>query len=469
MTRRQFVATAGVMLSLGVLTGCGGGDGKEADAGGRPTAGASASATRQSGPAYKGAALPGLARTPVWSVSARHANGCPGDPVAKAAAHVAGDYDPQTCLIGDAVVLTEDLSKTDDTNQTVDRHYRVRLYDAHTGRVRRTVDTDTPGAWPTERSGGASAYVQVTSWKDGSPALLVVDGDEVPADGLKKATVRTTYTVYAPSGAVLGRSSYTGEEYTDLTAEAGHLLLKEGSGTSTYAPIGGGATVQAHDRDEDQDPLGSGFGYYVHSTYDIVDGSGSKLVVGDRRTGKEMWTLDDVRGPAAADRDSTPELHPLTADKGLLVWDLPADSAYGALLTVVDLKTGHLLAEGPQVDTGNVDRLQTVLSADGSTAVTRMGAGAVAWNVITGKELWRQGEDEQDITPLALPTTKTLFADAGPDLGLTAVDMATRKVLGKNLDDDADGPGDGSALQFTADGYGVLFAGDFFVFAPQKG
>ncbi|WP_164992336.1 hypothetical protein [Streptomyces sp. L2] len=29
--------------------------------------------------------------------------------------------------------------------------------------------------------------------------------------------------------------------------------------------------------------------------------------------------------------------------------------------------------------------------------------------------------------------------------------------------------GSGSALQFTADGYGVLDARDFFVFAPQRG
>ncbi|MFF7357601.1 PQQ-binding-like beta-propeller repeat protein [Streptomyces filipinensis] len=460
-----------MLLSLGLLTGCGGGEGKGAGAPSRPTPDASASATRQSGPAYKGAALPELARTPVWSVRARHNLGCAGDPAEQAAAHVLAGDDVQACVVGDAVVLTEDLTKADDMNQAIGQHYRVRLYDAHTGRVRRTVDTDLPDGWPSERPARASAYVQTTQWKDGSPALLVIDGDEVPADGLKKATVRTTYTMYAPSGAVLGRSSFTGDAYTDLTAEAGHLLMREGPGTSTYTPIGGGADVQVHDRGDDQDPLGSGFGYYVHSSYDAWDGSGSKLVVSDRRTGKEMWTLDDVGRPAALakDDDATPVLHPLTADKGLLVWDLPAGAAHGALLTVVDLRTGRLLAEGPQLDTGNVDRLQSVLSADGSTAVTRMGAGAVAWNVTTGKELWRQEEGEQDITPLALPTTKTLYADAGDDLGLAAVDMATKKVVGKNLVSDVYGVGSSSALQFTPDGYGVLADGDFFVFAPQKG
>ncbi|MEU6088415.1 PQQ-binding-like beta-propeller repeat protein [Streptomyces sp. NPDC047085] len=468
--QRQIGIGTGMLLSLGLLAGCGGSDGKGA-ATGHAESKPSASAARHGGPAYQGPALPGLAEAPAWSVPVDGSTGCAGDPALKDALGVVG-ADPQVCVLGDAVVLTQDRSGNSGTSgdSSEDSHFRARLYDAADGRVRRTIDFDVPEAWAGDRRLTPSSFVKVIQDKDGNPALLVVAGDEIAADGLKKASVKTTYTLYAPSGAVLGRSSFTGDAYTHLPAEAGHLLLKEGYGADTYTPIGGGPSIEVPDRDHDQDRIGSGFGYRVGSTYNVIDGSGSRLVVSDRRSGKQLWTLEDVDRPAALAHADDPKarLHPLTADKGLLAWELPDGSAHDVLLTVVDLRTGRLLAQGPQADVGSSSRLMAAVSPDGSTAVTDLdGGGAVAWNLTTGKELWRQEDGEQDITPLALPRADLLYADVG-DLGLTALDMTTKKVLAKGL-----GSGsflqDGDALQFTTDGHAVLAGDGLFVFAPQRG
>ncbi|UUU32206.1 PQQ-like beta-propeller repeat protein [Streptomyces sp. CA-210063] len=141
------------------------------------------------------------------------------------------------------------------------------------------------------------------------------------------------------------------------------------------------------------------------------------------------------------------------------------------VLTVVDLRTGRLLAEGPKAEYGETlnARVASVLASDGGTVVTQLGGGAVAWNTETGAELWRQAADEQSITPLALPTADVLYASAD-DLGLTALDMGTKKVLASRLVPDitSELTADGDVLQLTTGGYGVLASGyDLFVFAPE--
>ncbi|MGW2489393.1 outer membrane protein assembly factor BamB family protein [Streptomyces sp. NPDC001606] len=471
--RHRAAVGAAMVLAVGLLAGCRGGGTEGAGESAHATPGASASAARRTGPDYAGPALPGLTAAPVWSLGRKDATGCAGDP----AAHATGD--PRTCVVGDAVVVTQDLTGKSGRRgaEPAVHRFRARLYAAATGRLRRTIDITVPAGWTSDRPLRPSAFVQVTSAKDGSPALLVTDGDVTPADGAGKASLRTTYTLYAPSGTVLGRSSFDGAEFTDLTAEAGHLLLRQGTGTSTYVPIGGGAPVRVHNLGDGDQPVGAGFGVYAFSTYDAVDGSGSRLAVGDRRTGAQLWTLAGIRRPTALAGAKaaglTARLLPLTGDEGLLVWDLPPGSAHDVQLTVVDLGTGRMLAEGPRMDEVDTARPRTVLSPDGRTAVTRLGAGAVAWDVRSGRELWRQRDGEQGVTPEGLPTARVLYAAAG-DQGLTALDLATRKVLAENLAPDAASPedslaGNGAPLEFTTDGHAVLAGRDLFVFAPQKG
>ncbi|MFE7761834.1 PQQ-binding-like beta-propeller repeat protein [Streptomyces sp. NPDC057438] len=474
MTRTRTFLVAGTILALGLVTACGGdGDPEATDATGRAKPTASPSAGKRSGPAYEGAELPGLSAEPVWSLRGGGPKSCAYDP-AKAAATEVVNFDARTCVLGDAVVLTEDVSEQSRAEQTESR-FRARLYDPATGEIRRTVDVTVPAEWNGARERTPDRFIQISEWKDGSPALLVVSGDVVEGDGLKKSSITTTYTMYAPSGEKLGRYTFSGEDASDLAAEAGHLQVKEADKSDTYAPIDGGTPVEVRDRGLDQEPLGAGFGYRVASTWSVIDGSGSRLVVSDRLTGKELWDLGDVDRPAALagvqdSGDLDARLLPLTDDKGILAWDQPGDHAHDEILTVVDLRSGRLIAEGPEQDLDELSRGSgnIVLAADGGTVVTRFGGGAVAWDTETGAELWRQTEDEHTIEPWGLTAGGVLYASVD-SMGLTALELRTKKVLDSDLAPDLP-PGltaDAEPLQFTTDGYAVLAGPDLFVFAPE--
>ncbi|MCC9706542.1 PQQ-like beta-propeller repeat protein [Streptomyces sp. MNU76] len=471
--RRTFLVT-GTILSLGVLTACGGsGDPEDTEATERAKPKASPSAVQRTGPAYEGGRLPGLSAEPVWSLKGGGFRGCADDPAEAAATEVV-HFDAQTCVLGDAVVLTEDLSEHSEAAETESR-FRARLYDPATGEIRRTVDVTVPAEWKGDRERSLDRFLQISEWKDGSPALLVVSGAVVEPDGLKKAAITTTYTMYAPSGKELGSSTLAGEDGSGLSAEAGHLLTKEEYKSDTYTPIGGGSPVEVRDRGLGRQPLGPGFGYRTASTWSVVDGSGSRLVVSDRLTGKELWDLGDVDRPSALaavedSGDLDARLLPLTDDKGVLAWKQPGDDADDEILTVVDLKTGRLIAEGPKQDLDEPSRGRgnIVLAPDGGTVVTRFGGGAVAWDPGTGAELWRQEEDEHSVEPWGLTTTDVLYASVD-GMGLTALDPRTKKVLASDLAPDLS-PGltaDAEPLQFTTNGYGVLAGTDLFVFAPE--
>ncbi|MGW1785910.1 outer membrane protein assembly factor BamB family protein [Streptomyces sp. NPDC002143] len=474
--RRHLLHLTGALVSLGLVTGCGGGA-NAGKAGPTGKATPKASASTREGPAYRGAALPGLARRPAWSLNVDGDTGCPGDPVERATSRAIGDHS-QTCALGDAVVLTEDATRYPDNTGGTPEEYRFRasLFDAVTGRERTSIEVEIPSSgWSSDRDLVPAEFFTIGQWKDGTPALLVVDGDETPASGLNKASVRTTYTMYAPSGEKLGSSSYDGDDLTDLAVEAGHVRLKEGSDSGSYAPLGGGATVEVRDRWEDQAPIGPGFGYRVETSFAEFDVSGEQLHVSDRLTGKELWNTEDVTLPGAvaaqtADGDrAAASLYPLAGDKALLAWGLK-DDTYDALLTVVDLRTGRTLVEGPKTALDPNDAHEPVVtrSPDGRSVVTQFGGGAVAWDAETGDELWRQQADDQDIEPVALPTADVLYASVG-DTGLTALDMRTKKILASGLDPDFSLNDDVDVLERTSDGHTVLATSEgVFVFAPEE-
>ncbi|MFF5358319.1 PQQ-binding-like beta-propeller repeat protein [Streptomyces scabiei] len=474
MTKPRTFLVAGTILSLGLLAACGGGgDPEDTEATGRAKPKASPSAGKRTGPAYAGAELPGLSAEPVWSLRGGGPKSCAYDP-AKAAATEVVDFDARTCVLGDAVVLTEDLSEQSGAEEAESR-FRARLYDSATGEVRRTVDVTVPSEWDGARDRTPDRFLQISEWKDGSPALLVVSGDVVEGDGLKKSSITTTYTLYAPSGKKLGSHSLSGEDASGLDVEAGHVRVKEAYKSDVYAPIDGGTPVEVRDRGLDQEPLGAGFGYRVASTWSVIDGTGSRLAVSDRLTGKELWDLGGVDRPSALEEvedsgDLDARLLPLTDDKGILAWDQPGDGADDEILTVVELRTGRLIAEGPEQDLDELSRGSgnIVLAPDGGTVVTRFGGGAVAWDTETGAELWRQTDDEHTIEPWGLTAGGVLYASVD-SMGVTALELRTKKVLGSDLAPDLI-PGltaDAEPLQFTTDGYAVLAGTDLSVFAPE--
>ncbi|WP_242620753.1 PQQ-like beta-propeller repeat protein [Streptomyces sp. BK239] len=474
--KRHLLHAASAFTCIGLVAGCGGGD-DTAKAGATGKATPKASASAAPGPVYGGAALPGLSRKPVWTVKTGAVKGCPGDPVQRATSRVIGDK-AQTCVLGDAVVLTEDTTTyPDNTGGTPEEYrFRARLFDAATGRERTSVEVEIPGSgWSSERDLVPAEFFRISQWKDGTPALLAVDGDETPASGLKKASVRTTYTMYAPSGEKLGSSAYDGEDRTDLTVEAGHVRLDEDNDSGSYAPLGGGATVQVQDRWEKHAPIGPGFGYRVETSLADFHVSGQRLQVSDRLTGKDLWNTEGVALPAAvaaqteAGDKAAASLFPLTGDRGLLAWGLK-DDPYDALLTVVDLKTGRTLVEGPKtyLDPNDAHEPVVAVSPDGKSVVTQFGGGAVAWSTETGKELWRQEKDEQDIEPVALPTADVLYTFVG-DTGLAALDMRTKKILATDLAPDTPLNDEIDVLERTSDGHTVMATSEgVFVFAADK-
>ncbi|MCX4542404.1 PQQ-binding-like beta-propeller repeat protein [Streptomyces sp. NBC_01565] len=425
--RSAFALATGTALVLGLTTGCGpdSSDGSKggATASKSPSAGASASPMA---PVYEGKPDPGLSKEPVWSRAklADTRTTCPID----ATETQRGGADVGLCAVGDAVVVTEELrQETGDGAQ--ETKSVTRLLDAGTGKERAAFDA--------LMSGEPAA---VGRWKDGSPALLI---RSVRAQD----PTQVTYTMYAPDGRELGRSVFRGKEYLNLPVVDGHVKLPSSSNFEVkYAPIGGGAELTVNDVNP-QNNIGPGFGY-TPATKDDYDTKGGYLVVTDRRTGKQAWSTRDTEPPKAIaeinpkGNHPTAILKPLGGDRGIVLWT----AKYGsdkAVIAVVDLATGRQVSQGPSVLLNSPGSEKfTVLSPDGKTAVGEFGKETVAWDIETGRELWRRGE-EKPLRPAAISPSGVLYASVD---GQQTLDARTGKPL-STYD---------QIPQFTTNGFGIL-------------
>ncbi|WP_158761511.1 PQQ-binding-like beta-propeller repeat protein [Streptomyces sp. NRRL S-146] len=443
----------GLALSAGLVTGCSGGAEPNAKPGGGETgkvAESSAPASPKS-PVYQGKPVAGLAAQPAWSLTADEAGNC----ASKASEGDTSQLDE--CTVGDAVIVTDSSGGQSGTST-----FTARLLDAKSGKLRKKFDFALPA-----ESGGTSSSptlprVQVGEWRDGSPALLIRNRVDTPASGLKKASTQTVLTMYAPSGEKLGSSSFDGDTHMSTPVRHGYLVDAGLSGGSVFTPIGDGEplTTQASHIDL-KGAVGSGLGY--SSQKDIsFQPSAEWLTATDIRTGKKAWNTKDLAPPATIAKLVTPDkatsarLMPYQGDKALLEW-----SSYGnseAVMTLIDVKSGRRLAEGPGIDTnGTIDDDGLAISPDGKTAVVQYGKGAVAWNTETGKEMWRQAADEVNIKPGALPGNGVLYAYL--DGTGAALDARDKKLLTSGIDE---------MPQFTTNGYAtVRTAEGLFIFATQ--
>ncbi|MBP2587127.1 outer membrane protein assembly factor BamB [Streptomyces sp. PvR006] len=234
------------------------------------------------------------------------------------------------------------------------------------------------------------------------------------------------------------------------------------SGDAKFLPIGDGQALTSEASHVDlQRTVGSGLGYY--SQQDIsFQPYAEWLTATDIRTGKKVWNTKDLAPPAAVaklvteDNATSARLMPYQGDKVLLEWSLYGESE--AVMTLIDVKSGRRLAEGPGIDTnGAIDDDGLAVSPDGKTAVVQYGKGAVAWNTETGKELWRQAADEVTIMSKALPGNGVLYAYL--DGTGAALDADDKKLLRSGIDE---------IPQFTTNGYAVVRGtGGLFVFGTQ--
>ncbi|MEC4020654.1 outer membrane protein assembly factor BamB family protein [Streptomyces sp. H27-D2] len=463
MKQIRIASVIGVALSLGLITGCGGSGDSEAGSkagGDAPKTGAKAPGAK--GLAYRGAPIPGLAKQQAWSTDSKQSRQCAGD-----ASLPADKQDGAICSVGDAVVLvesvpvdTEGMDEEEIDAQGPDDHFVGRLHDVATGKVRKTFDIKMP----VEDSGlvgrEANQIVQVGQWRDGSPAVLVRTHLATKAKGLKKATDKSVLTMYAPSGEKLGSSTFDDFTYESAAVRNGYVVDDTDTDTKLI-PIGGGE-ARTLPYDDGDVTIGTGFGYTVsedHSYQPRADWS----VATDTLTGKEAWSTEDLAPPDSLrkkfteDEASSSYASPLNGDRAILEWAL-----YGELdgiLTTIDAGTGRRLAEGPSISrTNSGEDDSSVLSPDGNTSVIQYGEGAVAWNTKTGEELWRQGADEQNITPLALPGNGVLYADLDEG-GTVALDADTKKLLPGKVEE---------VPEFTDNGYAVVSGENgFFVFRTK--
>ncbi|WP_395358611.1 PQQ-binding-like beta-propeller repeat protein [Streptomyces sp. YH02] len=452
MNRIRTTVALGLVLSAGLVTGCSGGAEPDAKAGGGETGKvAESSPAAPKSPVYQGKPVPGLAAQPAWSLTADEAGNCAG----KASEKDASQLD--VCTVGDAVIVTDSKGGQSGTST-----FTARLLDAKSGKLRKKFDFALP-----EESGGSTssptvALAQVGEWRDGSPALLIRNRVDTPAGGLKKASTQTVLTMYAPSGEKLGSSSFDGDAHMSTPVRQGYLVDAGSSGGATFIPIGDGETLTTEASHIDiEGSVGSGLGY--SSQQDIsYQPSAEWLTATDIRTGKKAWNTKELAPPAAiaklvtSDKATSARLMPYQGDKALLEWSSYGDSE--AVMTLIDVKSGRRLAEGPGIDTnGTIDDDGLAISPDGKTTVVQYGKGAVAWNTETGKELWRQAADEVTIMPHALPGNGVLYAYL--DGTGAALDARDKKLLTSGIE---------QMPQFTTNGYAtVRTAEGVFVFATQ--
>lgn len=470
--RRMAVAGASVVLALTMTAACSsGGDGAPAQetsaagpvgkgVGGDGTSGQSPEAPK--GPQYKGSAIPGLADRPAWSESADQAGVCAGR--ADIVVGLQGSPDP-ACAFGDAVVFVRSV----DPNK-ISEGFTATIRDGATGAERVTVE-----AKPSAQDLGVNPerFVKVGYWKDGSPALVVRSVAQTDADGLKAETTRTTLTMYAPSGKVLGSSEFTGDVHKDPIVWDGYLVPSDGP----YVPIGGGAEFKppAGMRYEHTWPTENfrrePLKYFLHNTTDCSEPGWcpSKLVVRDMFTDKELWGSRSIPLPEpirAAAASKPPSVSVVAARDKLLLLAWTTASGGPTTFTAHDPATGGLISQGPTTPPGvklaGATKSGVAVSPDGGIAVAALSKGAVAWETASGKKLWEQAADERQLRPLAVSPKGVLYADLDGG-GTAALDARTYTLLAEKV----------PSVPSFGDTFGVVReenSGDYFVFpvAPPK-
>ncbi|MEU9031401.1 PQQ-binding-like beta-propeller repeat protein [Streptomyces sp. NPDC048383] len=460
--RTLLVIASGTALALGLTTGCG----PEEKTGSGPVPATAQPSASAKGPVYAGLPDPGLQGQPVWAraISGNPRTVCPGPA-----------EDTKTtatrCVLGDAVVLTEEVPGSGAGSEGEPQRFITRLLDAATGKQRaeyESVMSVVPSSGlRTGFNEGTSSPSAVGRWKDGSPALLI-RSQPVPAGApTDQDPSSAVYTMYSPAGEKLGSSEVKNEHPLALPVVDGFVQLKEEPEKLTYRPIGGGADIPVTKIPGGDKPIGPGFGYYTEKK-DDYDGKGRFLAVIDRLTGKEAWTTREMTPPSPIAAHLRPgkradtELLPLSGNRAILLWH--AHTSDAVVMTTVDLATGRRVAEGPSIDLGlMLQRLddRTVVSPDGKTAVSQLGGKVVAWETETGRELWRPKAGE-DLRPMAQSPGGVLYAEQSPDTkGFNA-------LTGTPLSPYDDIP------EFTGNGYGTLMNdGALFVFrtapAPAEG
>ena len=459
---RTRAAVAGLslsMASMALLTGCGGDDtesatgGKDAEAAGKPAA---------SGPAYRGAALPGYAPKAAWSLPTdnRELGVLDLGQVLLFAKDASGEYLTDATVDGEPDDVNRVLFSSDEPEKLT-----LEFRDARTGAVTKSLAV-------------TAQSVEGVTWKDGTPAIAVGTSATKESDGLTQEETTTSATLYSVEGTELGETS--GYEFGHIVA--GHAV-SAADATLTLTPVGGGTarTVPCNGDDDaecDFDaetgiasgdktfaPVITGGYYPGFEAAGNYDYDPSDVTLNDLTTGKQVWSSADAEVPKGVvledgePADRTIRIVKVTDGKVLVAWKKDIGlSPTTQVYAWYDLTSGALTAsyEGGQL---------VVYSADGSLAALDKSEfdtgfdGTAVWKTVDGTRLWAQEEGENALDPIRFSGNgEVLYGSTGD--GELAVDVKTRKVLAKDL----------TAVPAvnTATGYGYLATEDgFFAFAPE--
>ncbi|MCX4824551.1 hypothetical protein OG883_32785 [Streptomyces sp. NBC_01142] len=468
------VMAAGLVLSLGLVAGCGSSDDSESNAQGKNgSSGAPANDAKAKGPVYDGPTIPGLAAKQAWSLPPADAIDL-GDTLLFIK-DADGGYSTGGLYENEPVDGTTGTLHSSDEPESLTLEFR----DVKTGAVRKNLKV-------------TATRVAAATWRDGVPALEVRTSSTSESDGLSAEKTITTVTVYGSDGAQLGKAEHEGG---DFHVHEGHIIEQADQASLQLTPIEGGkprkvtctglqASCSFDPRNKDIDggqahaPLITGkYAFHVENASTYEDAP-EQLVMSDLATGQKVWSTADVTPPQGVELNDDKErtsgsVRVLDVRDGriLTAWGAGAFSTDTWITATYDLTSGkqiggstkYAYADSPN-DTINTEG-SSVISPDRLLAAAATESGTAVWQLADGKEVWAQQDGENLMTPLRFSPNGVLYgtADGGGEAVL-AVDSRTKKVLSKSL------PEENVPLFSRPSGYGY-FSTDkgFFVFPSQAG
>ncbi|MFC8918458.1 hypothetical protein ACFT5C_22075 [Streptomyces sp. NPDC057116] len=469
------VMAAGLVLSLGLVAGCGSSGDEAARPKSKGSAGPDGAAPK--GPVYGGPAIPGLAAKPAWSLAGANANAIDlGDTFlfvkrtdgTYALGEKYGTDDPVDGSVGT-------LHFTNDPEPAT-----LEFRDVKTGEVRKTLKVTTD-------------RVAATTWHDGVRAVAVFAGATTESDGLSAEKKTTSVTVYGSDGTELGKAEREGEKFH---VHEGHIVEQDGDASLKLTPVDGGparkvtctgqlASCSYDPRSNEIDggqahaPLITGkYAFHVENATTYEDEQ-EQLVMSDLATGKKVWSTADVAPPAGVKLDDDGErtsgaVRVLDVRDGrvLTAWVVAAFEPDTWVTATYDIATGkqvggsttYTYADSPH-DTVSTEGT-SVFSPDRSLAAAETDDGTAVWQPGDGKEVWAQKEDENAMKPLRFSPGGVLYGttkedDFSEDVYL-AVDGRTKKVLAKL-------PEESLPLFTEGSGYGYISTEKGFFVFPSTG
>lgn len=397
------------------------------------------------GPAWTGSPLPGLADKPVWSI--KRGSGY-GD------SNGWSSHLDTLQVVGNTIVvdhLNADTSKSGSGSPQSVPH-RVEFRDAATGDVLATVH--------------ANGDLTVETWQ-GKPALVVRERKTIPASGLTPERKVRVVTAYDERGQKLGsvELSLDDQKFEENVEDGWVLRVGERAEdqrnlwarpvdqpdfgppalTCKAGSSGCEIGISPDFGHEDSFALGTAF-LTEHDEAADVD----HLVAYDAKTGQRRWSSATIQPPQGVptleqirDKGRRAKLLGTVGDKLLIGWPTYAQTGLldpdEMVLALHDPVTGAVTTPGtgPVVDP---DKLRVTRSPDGKLLFVASGSGSdarsQAWELATGRILWRQGEGERPavvasvVNGAAYADVSGSLDDNGRDAGETVVlDALTKDVI----------------------------------------